>query len=374
MTAGHIGMESVKEGDCVKGMVQRIRQIATVLLICIICGTACVPAAAETQETTAPIELMPFIGRPSNELSKAVGGCYGIEYSQQMTIWSDTVYAYVTVERGAITGWPDDYTFLIFLTTEDHCLDGYRVGDSFADAKARALSEGWTLVGEEGGELEVRCEFEKVIGEAVYTLEMQSDYRKSVIDYITMSAIHAAQMEKALEEAAEYEAANLSAFGGNEEGFVFRNGVTWESTAEEIMLSEEEEYSHLYEAEGWQEIFYSYASGLWYRPSLSYSFLMSETVNMIQYRYNFGSSEDEYWQDLLMLLNGQFGESAELDRERFDRLYGQMQSGEAELYGNWSLDDGTYITLCENGSGISVLYFKEDELLAMIETLTEAGA
>jgi len=341
----------------------RMKILVAALLICVMWAGLCLPGLATGQEADSSDDLMPCLGGSVSELAKALGGFQSIGYPQFSSANSDGVIARISAEMGTITGWPADTTYQIFLMAPDYSLDGYRVGDSFADAKARALQEGWELVGEENDDYEIVCVFSKSIDAVDYTLDLNSDYSKSTIEYITMDAINSREMENAIQQVEALEAANPNAFGSYNNGFTFRNGITWDSTAEEIMGLESEQ-GQLYDEDMYKEVYYPEASGLWYMPGLTYYFFWSDTVNYIKYDYFFGihSAEGDEIPYVVNLMNEAYGPADTPDQEKFELLEPMLPADDIEiLHGTWNLDDGTMIILAEDGRGdLSILYFAEE--------------
>lgn len=266
--------------------------------------------------------------------------------------------ARVSLAKGNVTGWPGNTTYEIFLMGQGYSLDGICCGDSYADAKARALNGGWTIVSEEDNGYTTACNLAKAIDGVDYTMRLRLEVAGTAVEYITVEAINTPELDNAYAQRAELEAANPYALGGYDNGFIFRNGVTWDSTAEDIKASESDAEGSWYDEGDVKELCYSDPSGVWYIPSLSYYFLMSDTVNYIEYRYYFNNHSDERgeFEYVLDLMNTAYGPSGEPDPEKMDLLVNEVEV----LHGVWSLDDGTYVLLTEDSGDLRIMYYAEE--------------
>lgn len=338
------------------GTIIRIRKLTAALLACLVCAGIWLPGMAMAQE----VDLMEYIGRPFGELTRATGGCQYTTYPQFAVAYGSGLSAQVTVERGKVTGWPADTTCSITLIDADYSLDGYRVGDAYADGKARALQEGWSLTGEVEDSRIIEC-FEKNIDGVDYTLELRSDYSRSTIDFVGMAAVNSANMENALNERAALETAYPSALGNDDGGFVFRNGVRWHCTIEEILALEDQEPVRQCDEAHYREVYYSDATELWYTPSLGYYAVLDDTVNCIAYRYAFGSGSDEDGAIAYVVnrLNAVYGAADASNPEKLSVMASLMAVD--RLHGMWTLDDGTTIMAIEETDGcFQILYLASD--------------
>ena len=356
-----------------RGLIE-MKKLVAGLLVCLLC--VCLPCAAFAEETEIAVELAPYLGKPCGELAEAVGGFQRVNWPEFANAYAGSMMAQVSVERGKLTGWPAETVYEIFLMDGDHTLDGYRVGDSVSDAKARALQEGWTLTSEEDT-YELNVYFAKAADGVEYTLELNADNSKTAIEYITMWAINSAGMEDALNEVAELEAANPNALGSCDGSFTFRNGITWDYTLEDIMALESLDPEYLYDEGIYREVSGPDDTGLWYNPSLWYKAFMGDTVNWIEYNYYFGviGDGDDQVAYVVNLLNKAYGPSGEPDMEKLSQLDAviSMDSIRSQL-GWWSFEDGTHILAVLTTSGdVKILYCNE-EFITLLDEYVAANS
>ena len=148
-----------------------------------------------------------------------------------------------------------------------------------------------------------------------------------------------------------------------ETGFLFRNGVTWASTPEEVRQSEgtdgfEDDY------EGWTEQIYSHATVSKFVADLTYVFRENQLYFC---GYWFDDLSDENREYLTKALSSKYGEPTGSDPEALRTLMCLLAPVEEELLDvqNWRLADGTYIAMFCMGDRDEcyLVYFNEEKLL-----------
>lgn len=358
LNIGDFGMMILKGVvKTMSGILVRIKRFMAAMMVGMLCvGMLMTVARAED----SVVDLMDCIGRPVGELTKAIGGCQYTVYPQFAVAYGSVLSAQVTVERGEVTGWPVDTTYSIALIDENYALDGYRVEDAYADGRVRALGEGWALTGEVEDSRIIEC-FEKNIDGVDYALELRSDYGRSTIDFVRMVAIHRANLESALNDRAALETAHPNALGNDDGGFIFRNGMRWHCTIEEILALEDQEPVRQCDETHYREVYYSDATELWYTPGLGYYAVLDDTVNCIVYRYAFGSGSDEGEEIPYVVnrLNAVYGPADASDPKKLSVMASLMAVD--RFHGMWTLDDGTTIMAIEETDGcLQILYLALD--------------
>lgn len=158
-----------------------------------------------------------------------------------------------------------------------------------------------------------------------------------------------------------------------ETGFVFRNGVTWESTPEEVRQSESAEGNEN-EFDGWIKLAYYETSASKFTADLFYCFQDGE---MYCCGYNFGDLPEGDREYLTKALSSKYGETETSDPEALRTLMCLMEPHEEELLDvqNWRLDDGTYIAMGCIGDrkNFFLLYFAEEKLLEWAGMFNTSG-
>lgn len=162
--------------------------------------------------------------------------------------------------------------------------------------------------------------------------------------------------------------------------FLFRNGITWDSTPEMVAEAENAEESvrcDYDEYDDWAIYRYQNVTVSDYKGSIAYCFM--EDKLMFAFYYFFETSSFELSEDDFLYLNraltSKYGEPIEPDMQRLDALLYAVDPGiyTVENLTNWQLDDGTYIAQFNLDGEDSIMYFNEARLLEVVGTYNTFG-
>ncbi len=177
-----------------------MKKILVMLLICLFC----IPAFAETED----VELMPYIGRPFDELYTDIGGELDKNYFDEgvtVYLYWMTVTARHTAEGTLDYGWENDTVFYISVSGEGYTLNGFKVGDKLDEIAVRCAEEGWTEAAEAPGYCDIG--YEKNIDGVKYTFGVIKEYDTDWVNFICVYGeyvgenVDAEAVEEATEEA-----------------------------------------------------------------------------------------------------------------------------------------------------------------------------
>ena len=150
--------------------------------------------------------------------------------------------------------------------------------------------------------------------------------------------------------------------------FGFRNGVTWGASPEAVQaaaLAAEGTEGDLYEETPWMQLNYASVSVSNYEAELRYLFREDQLVCIVYdfYYYPLVEADCLY---LTEALSSKYGDSlSTADTQRVQDLMELIDSigdDRISLYGNWELEDGTYIAALSLENKFFILYFDEPTL------------
>lgn len=151
--------------------------------------------------------------------------------------------------------------------------------------------------------------------------------------------------------------------------FLFRNGVTWDSTPEMVINSEgDADYEH-FDLDGWSIYHYSDVAVSDYNGNLAYCFAEDKLLFAFYYysvEYENDLSMDDFWY-LTDALEYKYGKPIEADKWRLSVLLSAADPGVHTISNltNWQLDDGTYIAQLKLNFQTHIMYFNEAQMLEM---------
>ena len=157
--------------------------------------------------------------------------------------------------------------------------------------------------------------------------------------------------------------------------FVFRNGVTWDASMEEVMASETGEC----DSETWEEfnvLGYTAVSVSNYSADLVYIF--HEDILVSAYYY-FDLLPTEDYDYLVAAISSKYGMPITSATSRQATIMNIIVPGDYDLYEvtNWELNDGTYIALFsmdeDEEDEFALMYSNEDALLLIGGIYNTAG-
>lgn len=148
-------------------------------------------------------------------------------------------------------------------------------------------------------------------------------------------------------------------------GFLFRNGVTWASTPEEVRQSESAAGSEDNYKEWTKQIYYQAAVSR-FVAELTYAFRDDQLYFCGYWFYDSSAEDREY---LAKALSSKYGDPTDPDPETLRMLMCLLAPVEVELLDiqNWRLADGTYIAMFCMGDReeCNLVYFNEEKLLEL---------
>lgn len=149
------------------------------------------------------------------------------------------------------------------------------------------------------------------------------------------------------------------------QSFVFRNGITWDSTKEEIIASDltlpEEVTSDTWSALLYDDVPVSNFTA----NGLAYAFTNDQLLCIFYYFESFPPASQEY---LISALESKYGTPISPDTEHLLRLINLLdpdaiwESDISDVH-NWHLEDGTCIAFMEITGTSSLFYFNEEAML-----------
>lgn len=156
--------------------------------------------------------------------------------------------------------------------------------------------------------------------------------------------------------------------------FSFRNGITWDSTPEQIAIAENRN-SEPVKINDWLLYMYNNIAVSNFRGDLHFVF-SDENLLLAYYTfYRNPLSEDELLY-LTEALISKYGQPSRPDMERLNVLMNAVEVAEYTISNlrNWQLDDGTYVAqFCIDNETDCIMYFNEAKMLRVRGIYNTAG-
>lgn len=155
--------------------------------------------------------------------------------------------------------------------------------------------------------------------------------------------------------------------------FLFRNGITWKSTLEEVALAENEE-SERDEFNGFLMHRVYGVSVSNFEADLAYYFA-DDRLLMAAYFFDEGALREDQLLYLQEALAYKYGEPVAPDMERLNTVLRAIEDTEYPVSHliNWQLEDGTYIAQFDLEGFEFIFYINQDALLRARGVYNTAG-